>query len=76
MTIEVTCDPAIGALVEGVDLSQDLAQSEVDRLEELLLQHQVLFFRDQPLTPQQQVKFAARFGTLHVHPIYPVLPEF
>jgi taurine dioxygenase len=76
MTIEVTrVTPAIGALVEGVDLSQDLAQSEIDHLGELLLQHQVLFFRDQPLTPQQQVRFAARFGTLHVHPIYPVLPE-
>ena len=76
MTIHVTrVTTAIGALVEGVDLSQELAQPQVDRLAELLAQHQVLFFRDQPLTPQQQVRFASRFGTLHVHPIYPVLPE-
>jgi taurine dioxygenase len=76
MAIQVTSvTPAIGALVEGIDLSQELAQAEIDRLGELLVQHQVLFFRDQPLTPQQQVRFAARFGTLHVHPIYPVLPE-
>jgi len=76
MAIQVTrVTPAIGALVEGVDLSRELAQAEIDRLGELLVQHQVLFFRDQPLTPQQQVRFAAHFGTLHVHPIYPVLPE-
>ncbi len=76
MTIQVTrVTTAIGALVEGVDLSRELAQPQVDRLGELLVRHQVLFFRDQPLTPQQQVRFAARFGTLHVHPIYPVLPE-
>lgn len=76
MTIQVTrVTTAIGALVEGVDLSQELTQPQVDRLAELLAQHQVLFFRDQPLTPQQQVRFASRFGTLHVHPIYPVLPE-
>jgi taurine dioxygenase len=76
MDIQVTrVTPAVGALVEGVDLSQELAPPQIDRLGELLAQHQVLFFRDQPLTPQQQVRFAAQFGTLHVHPIYPVLPE-
>ncbi len=76
MTIQVTrVTPAIGALVEGLDLAQELAQPQIDRLGELLAQHQVLFFRDQPLTPEQQVRFAAQFGTLHVHPIYPVLPE-
>ena len=66
---------ALGAVVSGVDLSQDLTDSDVSRLGELLLEHQVLFFRNQPLTPQAQASFAARFGTLHIHPIYPVLPE-
>jgi taurine dioxygenase len=35
----------------------------------------VLFFRSQEMTPHAQRDFAARFGTLHVHPIYPVLPD-
>jgi taurine dioxygenase len=66
---------ALGAVISGIDLTGELTQSEVDRLNELLVEHQVLFFRNQPLTPQQQVRFAGRFGSLHVHPIYPVLPE-
>ncbi len=76
MAIEATrVARALGALVTGVDLSRELSAAEVERLGELLVAHQVLFFRDQPLTPQAQARFAARFGTLHVHPIYPVLPE-
>ena len=76
MAIEATrVARALGALVTGVDLSGELSAAEVGRLGELLVAHQVLFFRDQPLTPQAQARFAARFGTLHVHPIYPVLPE-
>jgi taurine dioxygenase len=39
------------------------------------VEHQVLFFRNQPMTPQAQTRFAGYFGSLHVHPIYPVLPE-
>src|SRR5580698_6171998 len=66
---------ALGVLIEGIDLSQELPPPQVEELGGLLVEHQVLFFRNQPLTPQQQVRFAARFGTLHVHPIYPVLPE-
>jgi taurine dioxygenase len=67
--------PALGALVEGLTLAEELPQQSVDRLGELLVEHQILFFRRQPLTPQQQCRFAARFGELHIHPIYPVLPE-
>ena len=66
---------ALGAIVEGVTLAEDLPQMTIDRLGELLVEHQILFFRRQPLTPQQQCRFAARFGELHIHPIYPVLPE-
>ena len=76
MSLEMTpVTRAFGAVVSGVDLSKDLAESVVARLSELLVERKVLFFRNQPITPQAQRDFAARFGTLHVHPIYPVLPE-
>lgn len=76
MAIQVTpVARALGVIVSGVDVSQEQPQSVIDQLNELLVKHQVLFFRDQNITPQQQTRFAARFGTLHIHPIYPVLPE-
>jgi len=67
--------PALGAVIDGVSLADELPQSTIDRLSELLVEHHILFFRRQRLTPQQQVSFARRFGELHVHPIYPVLTE-
>jgi taurine dioxygenase len=76
MTIQITrVARALGAVVSGVDISKDLEQSVIDRLGELLVEHQILFFREQPISPEAQARFAARFGSLHVHPIYPVLPE-
>ena len=76
MSIEVTnLTRAFGAIVNGVDLTERLPQSVIDRLSELLVERKVLLFRNQALTPLAQRDFAARFGTLHVHPIYPVLPE-
>jgi len=76
MTIQVTpVARALGAIVSGVNLSEDLPQSVIDQLGELLIRYQVLFFREQPISPEAQARFAARFGSLHVHPIYPVLPD-
>jgi len=66
---------ALGAQISGVDLSRDLTADQRDAIEQALLKHQVLFFREQPITPQQQVRFAAQFGDLHIHPIYPNVPE-
>jgi taurine dioxygenase len=66
---------ALGAQISGVDLSRDLNTAQRDAIEQALLTHQVLFFREQPITPQQQARFAAQFGDLHVHPIYPNVPE-
>jgi taurine dioxygenase len=78
MTMTIEAQPvarALGAVITGIDLTQELTRSQIADLTQLLLDHQVLFFRDQPLIPEQQANFAARFGTLHIHPIYPVLPE-
>jgi taurine dioxygenase len=76
MSLQVTpISPAFGAIVTGVDLSVGLPDETIARLTELLVARKVLLFRNQEITPQAQRDFAARFGTLHVHPIYPVLPE-
>ncbi|OJH38907.1 taurine dioxygenase [Cystobacter ferrugineus] len=76
MSLNITpLNPALGAVVEGINLRDPLSDSHRDAIEQALLRHQVLFFRDQPLTPQQQAAFAARFGELHIHPIYPNIPE-
>ena len=67
--------PAIGARVQGLDLRQPLDDAQHAALLAALLQHHVLVFENQPLTPQQQRDLAARFGTLHIHPVYPHHPE-
>lgn len=76
MSIDIhPLSPALGAQISGVDLSRDLTDEQRNAIEQALLDHQVLFFRDQPITPQQQARFAANFGDLHIHPIYPNVPE-
>jgi len=74
LTIE-PLSPALGAVVSGARLADPLDDAAQRQIEQALLAHQVLFFRDQPLTPTQQASFAARFGDLHIHPIYPSSPE-
>lgn len=76
MSLSITpISPAIGARVDGIDLSREPTAAQQQAIEQALLQHHVLFFRDQPLTPRQQARFAAAFGDLHIHPIYPNVPE-
>lgn len=76
MSIDILAlSPALGAQISGVDLGRDLTGEQRNTIEQALLDHHVLFFRDQPITPQQQARFAANFGDLHIHPIYPNVPE-
>lgn len=63
--------PAIGAIVEGVDLAGPLDDADIAEIRRALDEHLVLFFEDQSLTPVAQRDFAARFGELYVHPFYP-----
>ncbi|WP_283150044.1 taurine dioxygenase [Silvimonas soli] len=66
---------ALGAIIEGVNLAEPLSDGHFAALKDALLQYQVLFFREQPLTPLQQRNFARHFGDLHIHPIYPNVPD-
>ncbi len=58
----------LGADVDGVDLSTPLDDAAVADLRRALLDHHVLFFRGQDLTPGQQMAFGRRFGELDTHP--------
>lgn len=59
---------ALGAEIGGVDLSAELSDRTIAEIRAALVEHQVIFFRDQSLTPAQQVRFGGRFGPLNVHP--------
>lgn len=76
MTVNVLpVSPALGAQITGIDLTQPLSDHDQQTIEQALLAHQVLFFRNQNLTPAEHVGFASRFGGLHRHPIYPSVEE-
>ena len=59
---------ALGAEIHGVDLSQTLSNSEFDAVHQAFLDHQVIFFRDQNISPEQHIAFGRRFGELDLHP--------
>jgi len=67
--------PNIGAEIHGVDLAQPLDERTFKEIHDALIEHQVVFFRDQVLTPEQHKAFGRRFGELHVHPAAPGLVE-
>lgn len=59
--------PVIGATISGVDLAT-LDDEAFNEIHDAWMQHLVLFFRDQTLTPAQHLAFGRRFGELHEHP--------
>src|SRR5687767_3187795 len=57
----------LGAEVTGLDLSQPLDDAAFKRIADAFFEHQVVVFRDQALTPEQQIAFTRRFGELEQH---------
>ena len=66
----------IGAELRNVSLA-DAANDPAlfAEIKDLLLQHKVLFFRDQPISRADHVKLAERFGPLEGHPVAGSDPE-
>jgi taurine dioxygenase len=65
---------ALGAEIQGVDLARDLDNETFDDIHQAFLDHQVIFFRDQNLTPEQHKAFGRRFGKLNIHPYVAGMP--
>jgi len=66
---------ALGAEISGIDLSDDLPDAVIDEIRVALLDHLVVFFRDQDLSPQRQLAFARRWGEIHLHPFMTGMPD-
>ena len=62
---------ACGAEISGVDLSQALDDATFAEIEAALVEHQVIVFRDQDISTEDQKRFGRRFGELTVHPFAP-----
>ena len=67
---------AIGAEISGIDLAQELSDGSVAAIRQALLDHLVVFFRDQELTPRQIMAFARRFGEPVTYPFVKGLDDF
>ncbi len=65
--------PIIGAEIGGVDLAHP-SNRQLDEIHRALAENQVIFFRDQTLTPEQHLDFGRNFGPLHLHPAAPHAP--
>ena len=66
---------AMGAEIQGVDLSRELDERTFGAVHQALLDHGVIFFRKQNITPAQQMAFAKRWGEVHLHPHMSCLPD-
>jgi taurine dioxygenase len=64
---------SLGSIIEGVDLSSPLDDETFGEIKQALLENLVIFFRDQKISPDQQIEFGKRFGELHIHPFIPNL---
>lgn len=63
----------VGVDVSGIDLTRPLDATTADALRSAWRAHGLLCFRDQPITPEDQVRLASCFGAPYIYPFRPAL---
>lgn len=74
ITVSPLC-PALGAEISGIDLSLPVEGAKADEIRRAFSEYLVLFFRDQDITPAQQVAFAELFGPVGAYPFAEPIAE-
>ena len=67
---------ALGAEIGGIDLSQPLRADDIAAMRQALLDHLVIFFRDQQLTSDHFMAFAEAFGEPVAYPLIKGIDHF
>ena len=71
MTLTVTpSGQACGARIEGIDLTQDLSNHQIAELRQLWLEHKVIAFPNQALSPEDLERVAQYFGDIGEDPFF------
>lgn len=63
-------DAPVGAEIVGLDISKPINDGDFARIHRAHLDHHVLVFRDQRITPAEHVAFSRRFGPLEIHVLH------
>lgn len=70
MSIEVIpLSWAIGAEIRGVDLRKPVSDETVAAIRKAWLDHLILLFRDQDITPEDHIRFTRQFGEVEEYPL-------
>jgi len=70
MTLEVKrLSYGLGAEVSGIDLRQPLDEATIAAIRDAWLDHQVLVFRNQDISPDEQIRFSRYFGPVEDYPL-------
>ncbi len=68
--------PALGAEIEGADLSRPLGDDVIAEIRKALNEYRVVFFRNQDITPEQHLEFARLFGDPVDYPMVKGLDDY
>ncbi len=60
----------VGAEIIGLDISKPISAEDFKRIHQAHLDHHVLVFRGQRITPQEHIDFSRRFGPLEIHVLH------
>ena len=58
---------SMGVEIHNVDLSKELSDSLFLEIREAFIEHGLIFFRDQELTPDDHLRFAKRWGEININ---------
>jgi len=63
-------DAPVGAEIVGLDISQPINDADFARIHRAHLDHHVVVFRDQRISPADHIAFSRRFGPLEIHVLH------
>ena len=67
---------AVGAEIHGVDLKDNIPEEQFSEIKSAFGEYGVIFFRDQNLTPDQEITFARRWGKININRFFTSVNDY